>query len=260
MENQEIKNNKKRYNKQVVGGAFLVIGSALLAKQMGVALPSWLMSWPMLLIVIGLASGIKNNFRNSGWLFMILVGGVFLAERINPDLIVTKYTWPVVLIGLGLWFIFGRHKKCEMHDFKGGFKKKDDQPLTDENEGKANFSHKDNLNTGDDVIDSVAVFGGAKKHVLSKNFKGGEIVTIMGGTEINLTHADIQGVAVLEVVQIFGGTKIIIPHGWEVSTEMAAIFAGIDDKRVFQNQVTDKSKVLVIKGTSVFGGIEIKSF
>jgi predicted membrane protein len=82
----------------------------------------------------------------------------------------------------------------------------------------------------------------------------------MGGTEINLTNADINGVVVLDVTQIFGGTKIFIPATWDVSSEMAAIFAGIDDKRSLVNVIPDRSKLLVIKGTSIFGGIEIRNF
>jgi hypothetical protein len=45
-----------------------------------------------------------------------------------------------------------------------------------------------------------------------------------------------------------------------VVTEMAAVFGGIDDKRSLTQVLTDKSKVLVIKGTSIFGGIDIRNF
>src|SRR5690606_1274844 len=127
-------------------------------------------------------------------------------------------------------------------------------------EEKKGQNNKSRTYTGDEVIDSVSIFGGTTKTVLSKSFKGGEIVTIMGGTILNLSHADLDGVAIIEVVQVFGGTKIIIPQNWEVNTEMAAIFGGIDDKRMFQGKALQSGKTLVIKGTSIFGGIEIKSF
>src|SRR5690349_22431252 len=39
-------------------------------------------------------------------------------------------------------------------------------------------------------IDVTAVFGGIKKNVLSKNFKGGDITSFMGGSEIDLSQAD----------------------------------------------------------------------
>jgi predicted membrane protein len=94
---------------------------------------------------------------------------------------------------------------------------------------------------------------------VSKNFRGGEIVNFFGGSEINLMQADINGRVHLEVVQVFGGTKIIVPSNWTVHSEMVAIFGGIEDKRPPQLNVAAE-KVLVIQGTSIFGGIDIKSF
>ncbi|MBM3416907.1 MAG: hypothetical protein FJY20_10820 [Bacteroidetes bacterium] len=53
--------------------------------------------------------------------------------------------------------------------------------------------------------------------MLSKDFKGGDIVNIFGGTEFNLSQADIKGRVTLEVTTIFGGTKLIVPSHWEVN-------------------------------------------
>jgi hypothetical protein len=271
MENQNIKGVPNANGKRVVGAAILVIGLALLAKQMDLGIPSWLFSWPMLLIVIGIASGIKHRFKNATWFILLLIGGIFLLEKIAPALSVFEFTWPVVLIGIGLWFIFGRgcnnvstfrKGRRRWRDFvtsgfqtyagtTGSEKPKNDEPVAEESEYRT---------MGDEYLDSVSVFGGTKKNILSKNFKGGEIITIMGGAEINLIHSDIKGAVVLDVVQIFGGTKILIPPTWDVTSEMAAIFGGIDDKRSLTQVLPDRSKILVIKGTSIFGGIEIRNF
>jgi hypothetical protein len=112
----------------------------------------------------------------------------------------------------------------------------------------------------EDMLDSVSIFGGVKKVVTSKNFKGGDIVCFMGGAEINLSQADIQGPATIELFQAFGGTKLVVPPHWEVKSEAIAIFAGIEDKRPPQPGVFDPTKVLILKGTTIFGGIEIKSY
>jgi hypothetical protein len=113
--------------------------------------------------------------------------------------------------------------------------------------------------SGEDYIDSTAFFGGVHKKIVSKNFKGGDIVTIMGGTEIDLSQADITGTVRLDVVQIMGATKIIVPAHWEVRTDVTAIFAGFEDKRQ-QPTVNNPDKILLIDGTSLFGGIELKNF
>ncbi|MCL4638358.1 MULTISPECIES: LiaF transmembrane domain-containing protein [Olivibacter] len=111
----------------------------------------------------------------------------------------------------------------------------------------------------EDYIDSVSIFGQVKKNIYSKNFKGGDIVNIMGGADINLIQADIQHPVILEVVQIFGGTTILVPAHWKVNPEMTAIFGGVEDKRFINNVAVDNRKNLIIKGTSIFGGITIKS-
>jgi hypothetical protein len=113
----------------------------------------------------------------------------------------------------------------------------------------------------EDHIDSTAVLGGIKKNIVSKNFKGGEVVSVFGGTELNLMQADIQHPIVLEATQIFGGTSLIIPPHWQVkSDEMVAILGGIDDKRPVMLQGYDPNKVLILKGTTLFGGLSIKSY
>ena len=71
-------------------------------------------------------------------------------------------------------------------------------------------------------------------------------------------HADVVEPASLEVVQLFGGSTIIAPAHWVIQPEMASFFGGIEDKR-FTNSMPDTSKVLYIRGTSLFGGITIKS-
>lgn len=81
----------------------------------------------------------------------------------------------------------------------------------------------------------------------------------MGGTELDLTQADFTGVIRLDVTQVMGGTKIIVPAHWEVRSEVTALFAGFEDKRQ-QPAVTNPDKVLILEGTSFFGGIELRNY
>ena len=113
--------------------------------------------------------------------------------------------------------------------------------------------------SSEDFIDSTSIFGGVHKKIVSKTFKGGDVVTMMGGTEIDLSQADFTGMIRLDITQIMGGTKIIVPPHWEVRSEVTAVFAGFEDKRQ-QPAILNPEKVLVIDGTSIFGGIELKNF
>ena len=100
-----------------------------------------------------------------------------------------------------------------------------------------------------------------KRNIIAKDFKGGEVVTVFGGAELNLSQADINGKVTLEITQVFGGTKLVIPSHWEVRSELVNILGGIEDKRSMQQDFsTDPNKVLILTGTTVFGGITIESF
>ena len=112
----------------------------------------------------------------------------------------------------------------------------------------------------EDFVDSTSFFGGAKKNIISKNFKGGDIVNVFGGTELDLSRADFNGTAIIDLTTIFGGTKLVVPSNWTVKSEAVTIFGGMEDKRNVQALSDSAQKILILKGTIIFGGIEIKSF
>ena len=76
----------------------------------------------------------------------------------------------------------------------------------------------------------------------------------------NFMQADIQGRVELEVNQVFGGTKLIVPAHWEIKSEIAAVLGSVEDKRPLRGTTTDEKKVLILRGTTVFGGIDINSY
>lgn len=80
----------------------VLVGGLLLVRQMDVGLPEWLFSWPMLLIVIGIFSGLNHAFRGPGWLILIMVGTFFLLEHLIPGLDIHRFIWPAVIIVVGL--------------------------------------------------------------------------------------------------------------------------------------------------------------
>jgi predicted membrane protein len=115
-------------------------------------------------------------------------------------------------------------------------------------------------NHKEDFLDSTCIFSGSKKIIISKNFKGGDVVTVFGGTELDFSQADMTKPVTLEITTIFGGTKLIIPSNWEIKSEAVMIFGGIEDKRRMQTITGEPEKTLILRGTVLFGGIEIKSY
>lgn len=240
-----------RYGHVWTGLFILLIGIGALLKASITDMPDWIFGWQTLLIALGFFIGVRHKFTGGAWFILILIGTAFLIAEINPDFAVRRFIWPMVMIIVGIFFILRpRHKHgspdwCEKNN--AGIK---DDSLSQNEE---NYSQED-------FVDSTSIFGGANKIILSKDFKGGDIVNIFGGTELNLTQADINGKAVLEMTTIFGGTKLIIPSNWSVKSEATIIFGGIEDKRSIPPATASTGKLLLLKGTVVFGGIEIKSF
>lgn len=235
-------------------GLFLLaIGGIALIKSFGVPVPNWLFSWQMLLIGIGLFIGIRSGFNDGGWFVPIIIGGIFFANDYILDGQLRKHMWPLILIIAGVFFIFRRSRSNRFQNWSekknAVFQPEIITPLSDSN----NYSQ-------DDFIDNTCIFSGTKKVIVSKNFKGGDLVTIFGGAEIDLTQADINGTAVLEVTAIFGGATLVVPSHWVVKSEAVTIFGGIDDKRRLSSAAENNIRTLVVKGTVLFGGMEIKSF
>ena len=242
---------------RVFSGLLLVgIGIVLLLQRMNAPFPQWLFTWPVFLIAAGLFIGIRKKFQGPGWLIAVLVGGVFLANHMNPEWDLEKYTWPVLIIAAGVAFILRpRHH----HDFGEKLDRlKDWNREQRQQYSSSNIPFTDGA-TDEEVLDVVSVLGGTKKIIFSKDFKGGEVTSFLGGTELNLSQADIKGRVVLDLTQVLGGTKLIVPTHWDIKPELVSVFGGIEDKRQL-NAVIDSSKVLILKGTSVFGGIEIRNF
>jgi predicted membrane protein len=245
---------KRKIAGNILAGAFLlVIGTVLLLRQLDFYFPAWFFRWPMILIVVGLFMGIYNQFRDIGWLIICGVGLFFLAPSIWPNIKVRPFIVPAIIIAVGLILIFRRNvfrmfrRNEAPPEPAGPFYQ---QEPSAEQPADANYQI--------DYLDMVSVFGGIKKNVLSKRFRGGEIVAVFGGAEVNLMQADFQNTVVIEVVQIFGGTTLYVPRNWQIRSELAAVFGGIEDKRrdiVYENP----ERVLVLEGFSMFGGIEIKS-
>ena len=232
------------------GVLFLVIGGVALLKSFRYPVPDWLFNWQTLLIVIGLFIGFKHNFRGAAWFIMLLVGTAFLLNEYFFIGDLDRHVWPVVLIGLGAL--------CILRPRRRSFRKEWDIKKKMGEWGPDATSEETFIK--EDFIDTTSIFGSTKKNILSKNFMGGDITNIFGGTEINLTQADIQGVATIDITTIFGGAELIIPSHWAVKSEIVTIFGGVEDKRSVSTITDTPDKALVLKGTIIFGGIEIKSF
>jgi predicted membrane protein len=232
----------------------LLVGIILLLKAMSFTFfPSWAFTWPVMLIAFGLFIGISRGFRDSSWLFFIAIGGFFLADDIIPGFSFHRFMWPIIIMFVGLMILLRpRNNKKQYKKWR-----KDWETHTEPWQTGRENTYGSQFVT-DDVIDITSVLGGIHKTIVSKNFKGGEIVNFMAGAEINFTQADINGTVTLDITQVMAGMKLIIPPNWQVQNEISSVLGNIDDRRE-RNAVISQDKVLILKGSSIMAGIDITS-
>jgi predicted membrane protein len=260
-------NNRSNYSNRILGGLILAIGIVFFLRNLGFYVPDWLFSWHVFLIVFGVYLGYKRDFRGGGWLAMVLVGVYFTLQRTIVDLDVAKFFFPVVLTGLGLYLILaprgsvlrnGRRSKKRRNSILSP----DDQ-IIDANDQITDVRDDSKSGTNDasqDFVDTVNVFSATQQKIFSKSFRGGDVVCVFGGCDLNFSQADFEGQVTIEIVAIFGGVKIIIPPGWQVRSELTAIFGGLEDKTAHAPFQGVNNKLIVLKGAAIFGGVEIKNY
>lgn len=233
---------RQKMKKFAFGFVVIVTGLLLLAFNFDFLPYTWkhvIFSWQMLLIALGLVSIFGSDSRLPG-MILIFIGGFFLIPEIFVmHISFFKLFWPFILIGIGLMILSkrGMHGRWR-HRFESSA-----TPLPDEG-----------------YINETNIFSGSKHRVSNQVFKGGKISNIFGGTEIDLTHATLQeGQTELVIDCIFGGVTLIVPADWKVIINMNAIMGGFSDKRLVIKESIDPNKVLIIRGSAIFGGGDIKS-
>ncbi len=283
-------NNFKKSNNDgsiAFGFVILGIGVVLLLRKIGFFIPGWILTWPMILIVVGLFSVVKHEFRSFFGFLMLFLGTYFLARNeFGFDFGLGQYVWPLGLIALGAYLILHKRREDRVldeikHNWDAKFKGQktytgssfsstveDAKVVDDSTAGGASTSAPEDgsgftRTTGtsfNDRLNIDSIFSGVNRRMMTKNFQGGKITAAFGGADIDLSQADFTGVVTIQVDVIFGGVKLIVPPHWDIRTEVSNIAAGLEDKRFFRDGGVDSSKVVVLKGTILFGGLEIKSY
>lgn len=275
IQNQDPNINPPRHNGRVLGGLFLLaLGAIFFLKEADFFFfPGWLFTWPMILIAVGIYTGIKHNFRGAGWLIPVAIGFIFLLDRFDLGLDLHRFIFPIIIIGIGLtmilrpkrngakgggWDNWGRYRRDR--NYSRDYTFNNPQQPTGTDIPPQDFNRTSNSAQPDDYLDTTSVLGSTHRIVVSKNFKGGDITCFMGGAEIDMSQADITGTVVLDVTAVMGGAKLIVPTNWEVKPEITNVLGGVEDKRQIQGKIIDFNKVLLLKGTTFMGGIELRSF
>ena len=222
--------------------------------------------WPIVLIAVGLGRVLQpRGWHGRGFgLVLILVGAWVLLY--NLDVIhqrVWDY-WPILLVLLGISMVFravGRPGSASRRWRARGLVVGLDEAaapgapeVTTAGQGSAGTAADDASAT----VDCFALLGASRRRSVSQDFRGGSLTAIMGGCELDLRQASIRGgQAIIDTFAMWGGIEIKVPQDWTVTVHGTPILGGFDDKTARVGG--DGSKVLVVTGAAVMGGVEIKN-
>ena len=120
----------------------------------------------------------------------------------------------------------------------------------------------DEIDEEEQNIDLIAFMGGSELQYDSKSLRGGEIIAVMGGFDLDFRDADMAGDSMeINLICIMGGVEIKVPAHWDVVKPGAVcILGGFSIKAKCRAEDLDlPRKKLIIRGIAFMGGGEIKN-
>ena len=222
-----------KVEKITLGIILIVIGLIIGGNSMNIIdIDIFFDGWWTLFIIIPCFVGLFNDKDKTGNLIGFVVGLALLLacqKIINFDLI-WKLTLPIILIIIGLTFIF-------KSTFDKQIKTKIDQ------------INKNNSNNG-----QFAAFSSQDINFDGEKFTGTNLTAVFGGIKCDLRNANIDKDIVINTCSVFGGIEIYVPENVQIKTTSTSLFGAISNKA----KTKEKGPIIYINGTTIFGGVEIK--
>ena len=86
-------------------------------------------------------------------------------------------------------------------------------------------------------------------------FRGGEATAVMGGAEIDLSRAEMEGKqATLKVSAVMGGVKVRIPESWTIVSNVDTVMSEFKN---YTRTPTETTHRLILEGSVVMGGLKV---
>lgn len=226
----------KRVNQILWGVVLIAIGLLLGLNAFGItSIEIFFDGWWTLFIIVPCVIGLISGNDKTGSLIGLCIG-VFLllcCQNILNFNMLWKLIVPAIIIIFGLKMIFSN--------------------LMDR--GSAETMQRIKENNGQ-VRYGTATFSGENMNFSGEVFEGAELNAIFGGLKCDLRNAVIEEDCLIQASAIFGGIDILVPNNINIKVSSNSIFGGISNKTA--NQRNEAAPTLYIKGTCIFGGVDIK--
>jgi predicted membrane protein len=219
-----------------IGGIFLGRNMQLISENTF----NMLISWQMLLVVIGLYS-----ISHRGYLWGMLTTGIGLFYMmpliVSADKEWINTYWPLIIVFVGLIFLVKLFlpRKNRKHRW----------------ENMSNTYHTEN-----GFVNVENYFSGTKHVVMDEIFTGANVNNNFGGVLIDLRRTSIkEGETYIDIKCNCGGIEIRVPENWLVLTELDSNMSGINDDRMQPFTKIDTNYKLILRGKLSLSGIDIKN-
>lgn len=230
--------SKQQHNQsQVLLGAFvLILGALFLLDNLRVFSTRDIIAfWPMVFVAVGALKLYQSHASDNraGYVIggaFVLLGGLMTLHQAGIIYFRMRDWWPAILIvvgGLVLW------------------------------RGLAHGQGKiQNAGPSDGRMSGFAFMSGNKQRLAGEVFRGADATAVMGGVELDLRLAQLEGEARINVFAFWGGIEIKVPQDWCVVLNGMPLLGGIEDKTL---PPMNPEKRLVIEGYAIMGGVEVKN-
>lgn len=217
----------------VLGLLIITVGVFLTLDTIGILdAEYYLRLWPAGLIAIGLAKILQCRGHHSGMFggfVLTLIGTWLLLDNLRIVRVDLWDAWPLLLVLLGLSIVW--------------------RSVAGRRPAAASDSNA--------IVSAVAILGGVNRGNNSGTFRGGDLTAIMGGCEVDLRQAKINGEAIIDVFAMWGGIEIKVPDDWTVVGRVTPLLGGFEDKTRPPQGASEHR--LVVRGFVLMGGIEVKN-
>jgi hypothetical protein len=225
--------SRLRSDRLTTGGLIILIGLLLLLSTTDFVATENLWDFlPAVFVALGVWALVRSGFRNlTGPVMVIAVAGTFQARNLGylSDAQIGTW-WPLFVVLFGLLYVIGRSRRSR------GVSVSADE-------------------AGD--VSMVSLFSGTQRRVTGTGFRGGDVVTMFGGAELDLRDAEVSDPpATVECLVAFGGAEIHVPEDWTVDLDVLGLFGGSEDKRPPSG--ADGEVDLVVTGLAMFGGVSVE--
>ena len=203
---------------------------------------------PLLLVGAGVVTLSRARLfeqKVAGTIFL-LVGGALLLRNLDLISLRLRDVWPLFLVlggGLLVWASLRRRDRAT--------------------DAVSSAAAGGRATTDGALLNEFAVMGGGERVIRDPDFRGGEITAIMGGFEIDLRLAGMkEDSAEIEIFTLWGGVDLKVPEEWNVVVKGVPILGGFSNSARSGGSASASGaprKTLVVRGTVVMGGVEVKN-